>query len=53
MTPQFESYFTEVFRQISGVLDQGVSYYNEKLAKESEVHRDAMSQVINMTFDAT
>ena len=53
VTPQFESYFTEVFRQISGVLDQGVTYYTAKIAKESEAHRDALSQVINMTFDAT
>lgn len=34
-------------------MDQGVNYYNVKLAKESEAHRDALSQVINMTFDAT
>lgn len=42
-----------MFRQISGVLDQGVSYYTDKLAKEAEINRDALNQVINMTFDAT
>lgn len=52
VTPQFESYFKEVFRQISGVMDQGLNYYSNKLVKESEVHREAFNQVINMTFDA-
>lgn len=33
VTPQFESYFNEVFRQISGVLDQGTAYYTAKLNK--------------------
>lgn len=53
ITPQFEDYFNEVFKQISNVLDQGVSYYNSKLNKEAEQHRDAMVQLVNMTFDAT
>jgi hypothetical protein len=33
LTPQFEKYFTEIFKQVAGVLDQGVTYYNMKLAK--------------------
>lgn len=33
LTPQFEKYFSEIFKQVAGVLDQGVSYYNLKLAK--------------------
>jgi len=33
-------------------MDQGLNYYSNKLSKESEVHRDAFNQVINMTFDA-
>lgn len=53
VTPQFENYFSEVFKQISGVLDQGVTYYNRKLSKEAEVHKDALTQLVNMTFDAT
>lgn len=29
-----------------------MNYYTTKLAKESEIHRDAFNQIINMTFDA-
>lgn len=32
LTPQFEKYFSELFKQVSGVLDQGVNFYNKKLA---------------------
>lgn len=30
-----------------------MNYYTSKLAKESEVHREAFNQVVNMAFDAT
>lgn len=33
LTPQFERYFAEIFKQVSSVLEQGANYYNLKLAK--------------------
>jgi methyl-accepting chemotaxis protein len=53
LTPQFENYFTEFFKQIAGVFGQGVSYYNLKLAKEAEFHKEALSQIVAETFKFT
>jgi len=52
LTPQFEKYFAEIFKQVAGVLDQGVSYYNMKLAKEADIHKEALSQIVGETFRA-
>jgi len=38
---------------VAGVLDQGVTYYNMKLAKEAEMHKDALAQIVGETFKAT
>ena len=53
LTPQFEKYFNEIFKQVAGVLDQGVNYYNLKLAKEADIHKEALSQIVEETFKAT
>ena len=53
MTPQFEKYFSELFKQVSGVLDQGVSFYNKKLAAEAEIHKQALNQIVVKTFEET
>ena len=53
MTPQFEKYFSELFKQVSGVLDQGVSFYNKKLAAEAEIHKQALNQIVVRTFEET
>lgn len=53
LTPQFERYFSEIFKQVAGVLDQGVNYYNLKLAKEAEIHKDALCQIVEETFKAS
>ena len=42
-----------MFKQVSGVLGQGVSYYNAKLAKEAEIHKEALTQIMNETFKST
>jgi hypothetical protein len=53
LTPQFEKYFSELFKQVSGVLDQGVSFYNKKLAAEAEIHKQALNQIVVRTFEET
>jgi hypothetical protein len=53
MTPQFEKYFGELFKQVSGVLDQGVSFYNKKLAAEAEIHKQALNKIVVKTFEET
>ena len=53
LTPQFEKYFSELFKQVSGVLDQGVSFYNKKLAAEAEIHKQALNQIVAKTFEET
>jgi predicted nucleic acid-binding Zn-ribbon protein len=53
LTPQFEKYFNEIFKQVAGVLDQGVTYYNMKLAKEADFHKEALTQIVTETFRAT
>jgi hypothetical protein len=53
LTPQFERYFKEIFQQVAGVLEQGVGYYNLKLAKEAEMHKEALAQIVTETFKAT
>ena len=53
LTPQFEKYFGEIFKQVSGVFDQGVNYYNLKLAKEAEFHKEALTQIVTETFKFT
>lgn len=35
------------------MLDQGVTYYNMKLAKEADLHKDALTQIVTETFKAT
>jgi hypothetical protein len=35
------------------VLDQGVNFYNLKLAKEAEIHKEALTQIVSETFKAT
>ena len=53
LTPQFEKYFSQIFKQVAGVLDQGVNYYNLKLAKEAEIHKEALTQIVEETFKAS
>jgi hypothetical protein len=53
LTPQFERYFKEIFQQVAGVLEQGVGYYNMKLTKEAEFHKEALAQIVTETFKAT
>jgi hypothetical protein len=53
LTPQFEKYFNELFKQVSGVLDQGVNFYNKKLAAEAEIHKQALNQIVVKTFEET
>ena len=53
LTPQFEKYFSEIFKQVSGVFEQGVNYYNLKLAKEAEFHKEALTQIVSETFKFT
>lgn len=53
LTPQFEKYFSEIFKQVSGVFEQGVTYYNLKLAKEAEFHKEALTQIVSETFKFT
>ena len=38
---------------MSGVFDQGVNYYNLKLAKEAEFHKEALTQFVTETFKFT
>lgn len=38
---------------MAGVLEQGVGYYNMKLAKEAEMHKEALTQIVTETFKAT
>lgn len=35
------------------MLDQGVTYYNMKLAKEADLHKEALTQIVTETFKAT
>lgn len=35
------------------MLEQGVGYYNMKLAKEAEMHKEALTQIVTETFKAT
>ena len=53
LTPQFEKYFSELFKQVSGVLDQGVNFYNKKIAAEAEIHKQALNQIVVRTFEET
>ena len=34
-------------------MDQGVNYYNLKLAKEAEIHKEALTQIVEETFKAS
>ena len=34
-------------------MDQGVSFYNKKLAVEAEIHKQALNQIVVRTFEET
>ena len=34
-------------------MDQGVSFYNKKLAAEAEIHKQALNQIVVRTFEET
>lgn len=42
-----------MFRQVAGVVENGVTFYNSKIAKEAEIHKIALSEIVDETFKIT
>lgn len=53
MMPKLDEYFKGLFVDLGKVFEQGITYYNNKLNIESDIHRNAFEQLIQHTFKTT